>query len=466
MKGFYARVLGLTFAGLAVGCSDDKASVNLAPGEAVAAGAFFPLNVSDSCRGGGKINFCSSDTLVSIDAFSVADPRVARLLRMEELDEGLRAEFAELVVDAKQAGSTEASIDTTFDDGSQRKIEAKIVVKKADGMQLVHSCEVRESDDEDLFPVATEVPLTVELFAGTTLLKGEHQSSLLEGDGLQRQPGLLVANKYVWTAPSTGGATKLSSPLLSAFKATYRAYEPTELSIDSVERLYANSVRYNNFVAFEAKLTVGGKRPCSLPPLRLDVLTPEICEGPESAQSWLEEEPAYGISVRALASGTCQFNVSVEGTDTVLPVEVELEVTDVPPEPLPDPCEGVVCEPEPTSCPAGSELSTRACCTSCEPVPDAERCEKERAPWDELYAAQLPQATACQADSDCSTVVLVGGCRRYCYVALHHDRTADFMNAISEDYYTSCPSCRVEQPGGCSGPSRAYCEDGQCVMGE
>jgi len=455
-------VVGLAFAGSVAACgSDTEASVNLAPGEAVAAGAFFPLNVSDTCSGGGKINFCSSDTLVSVDAFSVADPRVARLLRMEELDEASRAPFAELVVDAKQAGSTEATIETTFDDGSQRKIATKIVVQKADRMELVHACDVREPDDQDLFPSNAEVPLSIQLLAGKTPLKGEHQRNLLAGDGVARVAGLLVSNAYVWAAPSTGGATQLTSPVIPAFKATYRSYEPAALSIDSVERKYAGSVPYHSFVAFDAKLTVDGKLPCKYPPLRLEVSTPDICDGPEGIQSWLEDSPAYGLSVRALQSGTCQFNVSVDGVDAVFPVEVEIEATDVPP---PDPCEGVVCEPEVTSCPAGNDLSTRGCCASCEPVLNAERCEVERASWDELYDEQLTKATACQVDADCSPTVLVGGCRRYCYVSLHHDRTADFMNAVAEQYYTSCPSCRVEQPADCAGSPRPYCDAGQCAL--
>lgn len=462
MQGFYAILWGLGFAALAAACgSDSQASVNLPAGEAIAAGAFFPLNVSDACSGGGKINFCTTESLVSIDALAVDDPRVARLLRMEELDEGSRAPFAELVVDARQTGSTEATIDTTFDDGSQRKIETKLVVQKADSMEVVHACDVAEPDDSELFPAHAEVPLSIELSAAKVRLKGEHQRPLLAGDGVRREAGLLVRNAYVWTAPSTAGATQLSSPVFPAFKATYRSYEPASLTIEAVERSYSGSVPYHSFVAFDATLTVDGQLPCEYPALRLEVSTPDVCDGPDAALSWLEESPAYGISVRALQTGTCRFNVSVDGADAAFPVEVEIEATDVPP---PDPCQGVVCEPEVTSCPPGNELSASGCCTSCEAVPDAEQCELERGPWDELYAEHLPQATACQVDADCSPVVLVSGCRRYCYISLNVEETATFMNAISEDYYTSCPSCRIQQPAGCTGPSRAVCDNGQCSL--
>jgi hypothetical protein len=140
--------------GLAAACTeyDDKASVNL-PTEPIALGAYFPLTVSDACAGGGKISFCTGEELVSIDALSVQDPRIAALLRMEELDESLQIPYSELVIDAKAAGSTTVTIDTTFDDGSQRAIETAVEVARADRMELLHGCSVREPDDSDLFPV-------------------------------------------------------------------------------------------------------------------------------------------------------------------------------------------------------------------------------------------------------------------------------------------------------------------------
>jgi hypothetical protein len=222
------------------------------------------------------------------------------------------------------------TIDTTFDDGSQRAIETSVEVARADRMELLHGCSVREPDDSDLFPVGAQVALTIELSAGKQPLKGEHQRDLIEGQGIGRQAGLLTRNAYLWTAPEVGGETSLGSAVLPKFTATYRTYDLASLAIESVTTKYQGPWRYHTFVGFDVALTVDGKHPCELPPLRIDTLTPEVCDGPDGVTSWLEESPAYGISARAASSGSCELTVAVEGTDTTHPVQIDLEVTEVP----------------------------------------------------------------------------------------------------------------------------------------
>jgi len=117
-------------------------------------------------------------------------------------------------------------------------------------------------------------------------LKGEYQSTLLEGEGLRRVPGLMTRNVYEWTALDQAGAVALTSPPFPTFSATYRTYAKADLSIDSVARKYEDSNRYQTFVAFDVQLTVDGKQPCELPPLRLETHTPEVCDGPDGAVSW------------------------------------------------------------------------------------------------------------------------------------------------------------------------------------
>ena len=86
-----------------------------------------------------------------------------------------------------------------------------------------------------------------------------------------------------------------------------------------------------------------------MPPVTIDVLTPTICDGRDGVTTWVTDDPAYGLAVRALDSGTCEFTVSVDGTETSFAVQTEIEATDVP-IPVVDPCEGIVCEPAPASC--------------------------------------------------------------------------------------------------------------------
>jgi hypothetical protein len=451
----------LAWPGLLVACRDPGVSVNV-PGKAVAVGALLPLSVSDDCRGGGKLSFCTTESLVSVDSFSVEDERVATLLRMAELNAGLRTSDA-LVIAGKAPGSTAISIEATFDDGSVRTFDGKVSVKKAERMTLSHRCPVDAPDDLDLFPVGAEVSLSAELFAGEDQLQGEHQKDLLEGAGITRRQGFLKANDYVWTVPEAGDFT-FTSPFFGEFAASYRGYDLASLSIASVHRKYEGATRYKAFIAFDAELSVDGKRPCKVPPVNVDVLTPTICDGHDGVTTWVTDDPAYGLSVRALKSGTCEFTVSVAGTETVFPVQTEIEATDVP-IPIVDPCEGISCEQAPASCAEGSELAKQACCLECVPVPDAAECEVERTAFDELYESELAGATACNVDADCAPVVLTTGCRNYCFVALSTEQTTAFMNAISEKYYTSCPACRVDNAmPPCEKDGRTYCKSGTCSM--
>lgn len=461
MLEFLQKFGWLALPSLLVACLEPGVAVNV-PGDAVAVGALLPLNVSDDCKGGGKFNFCTTDSLVSVDAFTVDDEHVATLLRMEELNEGLRTSDA-LVIAAKAPGSTALSIEATFDDGSVRTFDGKVSVKRADRMTLSHRCRASEPDDLDLFPVGAEVSLSVQLLAGTEELQGEHQKDLLEGAGITRRQGFLKANDYAWTVPEAGNFT-LNSPIFGDFAANYRGYDLASLSIASVRRKYEGATRYKAFIAFDAELSVDGKRPCEVPPVTIEVLTPTICDGRDGVATWVTDDPAYGLAVRALSSGTCEFTVSVAGTETTFPVQTEIEATDVP-IPVVDPCEGISCEPAPVSCAEGSELAKLACCVECVPVPDAAECQVERVTWDELYESQLAGATACTVDADCAPVVLTTGCRNYCYVALSTEQTPAFMNAISEKYYTSCSACMVDNAvPPCGGDGRTYCKSGTCSM--
>ena len=141
------------------------------------------------------------------------DEHVATLLRMEELNEGLRTSDA-LVIAAKAPGSTALSIEATFDDGSVRTFDGKVSVKQAERMTLSHRCSTSEPDDLELFPVGAEVSLSVELLAGNEQLQGEHRKDLLEGAGITRRQGFLKANNYAWTVPEAGNFT-LTSPIFS-----------------------------------------------------------------------------------------------------------------------------------------------------------------------------------------------------------------------------------------------------------
>jgi hypothetical protein len=447
---------------LSLGCEREPGASVSAPEDAIAVGAYYPIRVSDDCMGGGKLNFCTTEKVVSIDGWKIDDPSVADLLAMEDLDEALRVDGPQLVVDAKKSGKTSVTIDATFDDGSARKVTTEVVVAKADHMELLHHCRMREPDAFDLFPTDAEVTLNLDLFKGTQALQGEYQSALIEGEGVGRAAGHLTTNNYVWTAPSEAGSIKLSSAVFPKFSLTYRAYAPSELSVDSAERKSQGPHTYQSFVGFDVGLTVDGKVPCDSPPLRLETQTPEVCDGPEGAVSWLEEEIS-GVSVRAVGSGSCDFTIGVEGGSSTLSVQADLEVTDVPVV-IPDPCEDVTCDPV-ASCPDGEELATRECCTTCVQVPHAAQCEQERVTWDELYEPAFDAAVSCERDEDCASAVLVGGCRRYCAVAVNAQMIADFMNTISEDYYTSCPSCEVTDPAACPGTSPLVCDAGRCAFG-
>jgi hypothetical protein len=403
--------------------------------------------------------------VTSIDAISVEHPNIAAVLRMSELSEALRSSTAELVIDAQSRGKTSVTIDTTFDDGTKRQVEAEISVEAADRMVLEHTCRVEEPQDRDWFPPGAEVPLIATLYRGNVELVGEQHKSILSGSGVTRTSGGLVLNRYSWTSPDTSGTTTFTSPLLSNFSAKYRTYALEQLRIDSIVPRYdlSETQPYDGHVLFDASLSVAGKRPCLLPSLRIETLTPEVCGGYSSDPVW-STEPYYGVTVRVHKSGTCQLVVSIEGTETSYPVEFPITVEEPPPGTV-DPCEDVVCGDKVTECPAGSELVTQSCCSACAPVLNAALCESERSEWDLLYEAQRAGKTACKVDTDCSTTVLAGGCRRYCYLPFAAQQIAPFMNAVAEAYHTSCPHCDAGEPAPCEPmPTGMYCEQGECKL--
>jgi hypothetical protein len=446
----------------AAACSSDhEASVDV-PREPLVRGAYFPLGVRDSCdgRGGGKApSFCTAEDVVSVDSFSVADSRIARLMRMADFDEAEQVPGSELVIEALSPGTTDVTIEATFDDDSVRSVTSSISVLEADRLELVHFCPSSDAENKWLFPAGSEVLVTAKLFHGEQELKGEYQGVLLKGSGIARKFGNFRSNPFSYTA---GKATTLTSPLIPGFSQAARGFTPEEAQILSVDLKYDNKISYKQFVGYDVDLRVGDERPCALPPLRIETQTPDVCDGDKGATSWVEEQPNL-ISVRGLKSGICQFTVTVEGTTTTHGIELELEVKDVP-VPVVDPCDGVSCEPV-ESCEAGSELAKRDCCNTCVPLPNPELCEEQRASFDPLFETEHAKALDCQVDTDCSQVVLAGGCRRYCNVPVNHDLTADFMNAISEQYYTGCPSCQVAgESAQCEGSFNSICKNGRCSL--
>lgn len=460
MKGQLQGFVWLALAVHLTGCDDhDEVGLSLTK-DPIAAGAYLPLNVSDGCRSGGKINFCTSEAVVSIDTIDVADPSVVAILRMEELTEAQQVTAGQLVIDAKHAGTTSVTIESTFDDGTKRTATEDVTVADIDLVRLFHACSVKAPEDEQAIPVGRSVPMWAKVFHGETELRGEYQDTLLEGEGLASKFGGLTSNSFVFTAAEAGTA-EITSPVAAAFSKTLRSFTPDEATIGAVELQHEAETSYLDFIGFDVDVKVDGRRPCFYPPLRVETQTPEICDGKAGATSWVEDSPGYGISLRALHSGTCKFTLAIEGNDQQpYVIETPLKVTD---EPAPDPCESVTCEPV-TSCEAGHELVHHDCCNFCEPQANPALCETQRQSFDELFEPQLEQANACTVDRDCMSVVLIGGCRRYCFVATNQERTADFMNAISEPYYTSCSSCQAGVPADCEGDGRAICQEGHCTL--
>jgi len=107
----------------------------------LAVGAFADLCVQDACGGGGKINFCSTESVVAVTSLTVVDPRVLRLVPAAEVPAGFQSGLTHIVVQGMSLGKTTVDVEARFNDGSTRATSATITVARIEDMRIKPHCD-------------------------------------------------------------------------------------------------------------------------------------------------------------------------------------------------------------------------------------------------------------------------------------------------------------------------------------
>ncbi|MDX2051825.1 MAG: hypothetical protein SFV15_05490 [Polyangiaceae bacterium] len=311
-----SRVLGVLFASyfaLALAsCSDGEAYLQgPLQGEPLAVGAYQTLSYGDSCSGGGKLNFCGTDRLVSLDELSSGNPNVASIVL--GADAPITTSTATHFVLGVAPGKATLHFRGTFDDGSVRSTDLEIEVSKADRSALRTSCNGVELGEVVTIPGGA-ASFQVELFAGATKLAGFHPDAIAPTAGVTPAAGWDSQNWFAWAAPAEPGMVEVRSGFLSSRVGVLRAYGPSEVSDIVVKSVNGSSLvgQPGDKGRIEANTKVRGVQPCDSSRVVFRTETPAVCSGPNGAEIWPAEDD-YGGFANFNTEGVCRISASADG---------------------------------------------------------------------------------------------------------------------------------------------------------
>jgi hypothetical protein len=312
--GFMKGVASIVFFAVAVpDCKmDEEAHLQVTPGgKPLAVGAYQSLQYGDACEGGGKVSFCSSEGLVSLDELSSRNPGVAVIVPASEapLAESTTTHFILGVA----PGRATLVFRGTFDDGSVRSAEADVEVRKADRVKMSASCKGTETSQIVTKP-GGEAYLDAKLFSGSTELAGLHPDALLPVAGLTRSPSFDSVNQFTWTAPPEPVSVDVRSALVSGSVGTLLGYGPADVSDIVVDSSNGSSLVtwQGGSTRIAAMTKVRGVEPCHVNPVVFRTETPAVCSGPAGALTWQGKDESGGF-VEMNAEGTCRVSASADG---------------------------------------------------------------------------------------------------------------------------------------------------------
>jgi hypothetical protein len=329
MKGHWARgaqaIAALCFAVALPDCrSDDEASLQGArQGVPLAVGAYQRLSAGDACRGGGKINFCSTERLVTLDALVSFSPEIAEVVPAEAFP-GSAATGATHYVLGVAPGKAKLHFSGTFDDGSVRSADLEVEVRKADRAVASSNCHGVETSTLVTRPGGA-LFFEVKLFSGATELAGWHPDAVVPGAGLVRSTAFDSANHFTWTAPTEPASVDLRSGLVPQRLAALQAYGAADVTDIVVGSPNGTSLVFwsSGSTRIDATTKVRGVEPCDVAPVIFKTETPGVCTGPGGAETWPAEDE-YGGFVDLVAEGTCRISASMDGVRFFRPASIRL----------------------------------------------------------------------------------------------------------------------------------------------
>jgi hypothetical protein len=326
-RGSWLLAAGAAFGFTACLDGDHEARLNRPQGP-LAVGAYHEVRFGDACSGGGKLNFCSTQRLTSIDAISSKDAAVARVVVAKDLPVPFGNEEYYLLGVAP--GATTIMARGRFDDGSIREAEVEVEVRTADQAKLISpACQSGESDTVYVSPGGSG-SFAIQLLAAGVELRGCRPRVL---DPL---PGVVTfcdneRTFFGWSAPAAGTDVDLRSPLVGGSVGRLKAYLPRDVGDVQIESLNRSPLVVSAEGAFPVtvKMFVDNVAPCESPPGVLQTLTPDVCSGPDGARVW-PGDSRFGGEVVPHAEGVCTLRASADGQRFFEPVDFTLFMVTAP----------------------------------------------------------------------------------------------------------------------------------------
>jgi hypothetical protein len=309
--------------------SDGEARLQATPhGKPLAVGAYQSLRYGDACAGGGKISFCGSDRLVTLDELSSQNPEIATIVLAA--DAPLSTTGSTHFVVGVAPGKATLLFRGTFDDGSVRSAEIEVEVKQADRGVMSTSCTGTEITEVITRPGGV-ASFEVTLFASSTELAGWHPDAVAPMAGVTRGTASDSANRFGWTAPSEPGAFDVLSELLPGRMGTLRAYGPSDVGDIVVDSVNGSSLATWQLgsARISATTKVRGVVPCDVSPVVFRTETPGVCSGPDGAEIWPGEDE-YGGFAEMNAEGVCRISASADGVRFFRPASLRFFVVEEP----------------------------------------------------------------------------------------------------------------------------------------
>lgn len=309
------------------GPSDQEANLQgISHNGPLAVGAYVSIRPSDSCQGGGKLNFCSTERLIEVESLTPRDPRVAEIIPLTAMP----AMFsnAPFYVHGLRAGKTTIDFRGRFDDGSVRTSSQEIEVRAIDRMQISSSC--GNEGSLILTVPGKTVSVAVHLQGDGELLNGWLPDALLPLESLKEAP---TENRtfYSWTAPSEPTSVTLLSSHVTGRVGTLRAFGRNEISkvVLSSRNPPPLSGSIGGKFALDAEFYVGENKSCETHALSIQSDTPSICSGPDGAPTWSVND-ARLASVIMNAEGLCRVRASADGARFFDAVSIPIFATTTP----------------------------------------------------------------------------------------------------------------------------------------
>ncbi|WP_437318581.1 hypothetical protein [Sorangium sp. So ce385] len=303
------------------GCTSDEEARLQGPQNPIAEQSFASLWLVDGCVGGGKVNFCSTETVEEVLELAIDDPSVLRFAEEEEVPKGLLSDMTHPVVQGLAAGSANVRVRARFSD-AERVAELKVEVVEVDAVALPPRC--AEAEAPLRVPPGKTLTFDVVPHGGGKPLDGV-LPGLVRGEGVPCS-GIDYSSRMAcsWTAPVEGGSVELVSDVLPGFRGRLQSYGANDVVAVHAftERVGTRALGPGTRVGpgwtviLPTATALKEGVPCESLPVRAVTATPSICTGPDGELDW-DASDHREVSIKILKTGTCKLQLGAAGAATL-----------------------------------------------------------------------------------------------------------------------------------------------------